>query len=165
MLGIKWIAIVSGGNRVISAVRGRVLISALLLAKLSLNTKYRAIPLVVLQIPAVLVMAAWWDWLPSLCFIFQRSIGILHFSGESSRTIHGAVECIEASRLFGEILFRTLSGANKIEILLKHNTNTQNPDRAHGGSNGKTDRYSFPQKVKIHRFSFIKISSKFHQNS
>ncbi len=61
---------------------------------------------------------------PIPMFYFPEVDRILHFSGESSRTTHGAVECIEASRLFGEILFRTLSGANKIEILLKHNLET-----------------------------------------
>ncbi|NEQ99419.1 MAG: ADP-ribosylglycohydrolase family protein [Cyanothece sp. SIO2G6] len=42
---------------------------------------------------------------------------IIHFSGESSRTTHGAAECIDASRLFGDILHRALSGASKDEIL------------------------------------------------
>jgi ADP-ribosyl-[dinitrogen reductase] hydrolase len=42
---------------------------------------------------------------------------VLHFSGESSRTTHGATECIDASRLFGDMLFRALSGASKTEIL------------------------------------------------
>lgn len=42
----------------------------------------------------------------------------VHFSGESSRTTHGAAECIEASRLFGAMLFRALLGAGKAEVLL-----------------------------------------------
>ncbi len=42
---------------------------------------------------------------------------VLHYSGESSRTTHGAPECIDASRLFGDILYRTLTGASKTEIL------------------------------------------------
>lgn len=44
----------------------------------------------------------------------------IHFSGESARTTHGAAECIDASRLFGAILFRALAGASKPEILLGH---------------------------------------------
>ncbi|ABW26942.1 ADP-ribosylglycohydrolase family protein [Acaryochloris marina] len=44
----------------------------------------------------------------------------VYFSGESSRTTHGATECVEASRLFGEMLFHALSGANKTEILEKN---------------------------------------------
>lgn len=55
---------------------------------------------------------------PIPMFYFPDREHILHFSGESSRTTHGAAECIDASRLFGDILFRALSGASKTEILL-----------------------------------------------
>lgn len=44
----------------------------------------------------------------------------MYFSGESSRTTHGATECVEASRLFGDMLFRALYGAKKEEILVGH---------------------------------------------
>lgn len=57
---------------------------------------------------------------PVPMFYFPDRDRILHFSGESSRTTHGATECIEASRLLGEILFRALSGSSKTEILLNH---------------------------------------------
>jgi ADP-ribosyl-[dinitrogen reductase] hydrolase len=39
------------------------------------------------------------------------------FSAESSRTTHGALECIEASRLFGRMLHRALAGFDKAAIL------------------------------------------------
>jgi ADP-ribosyl-[dinitrogen reductase] hydrolase len=42
---------------------------------------------------------------------------VLHFSGESSRTTHGAAECVDACRLFGDILLRALMGASKSDIL------------------------------------------------
>jgi len=42
---------------------------------------------------------------------------VLHFCGESSRTTHGATECIDACRVFGDILRRALAGANKHETL------------------------------------------------
>jgi ADP-ribosyl-[dinitrogen reductase] hydrolase len=42
----------------------------------------------------------------------------LHFAGESSKTTHGAQECMEACRIFAEMLFRALSGMGKDEILL-----------------------------------------------
>lgn len=42
------------------------------------------------------------------------------WSGESSRTTHGTTECIEASQLFGAMLFQALNGATKEEILLGH---------------------------------------------
>jgi len=42
---------------------------------------------------------------------------VRHYSGESSRTTHGAQECIEACRLFGEMLASALDGAAKADIL------------------------------------------------
>jgi ADP-ribosyl-[dinitrogen reductase] hydrolase len=57
---------------------------------------------------------------PIPMFYFPDRDHILHFSGESSRTTHGAVECIDASRLFGDILFHALSGASKTEILSRN---------------------------------------------
>lgn len=38
-------------------------------------------------------------------------------SAESSRTTHGAAECLDACRWFGDVLFRALAGASKTEIL------------------------------------------------
>src|SRR5215471_10329887 len=45
---------------------------------------------------------------------------IRHYSGESSRTTHGAQECIDACRLFGEMLARALDGASRADILFSH---------------------------------------------
>ena len=39
-----------------------------------------------------------------------------HWSGESSRTTHGAAECVDASRLFGRIIGRALLGRPKDEV-------------------------------------------------
>jgi len=47
---------------------------------------------------------------------------IRHYSGESSRTTHGARECIDACRLFGEMLTRAFDGAPKAEILCPQDT-------------------------------------------
>ena len=44
----------------------------------------------------------------------------IHWSAESSRTTHGAAECVDACRLLGAILFAALSGASKEEVLLGH---------------------------------------------
>jgi ADP-ribosyl-[dinitrogen reductase] hydrolase len=44
--------------------------------------------------------------------------GAVHYSAESSRTTHGAPECIDACRLLAGIIFRALTGASKEEILL-----------------------------------------------
>jgi len=54
---------------------------------------------------------------PIPMFYFPDRDRIWHFSGESARTTHGALECIDASHLFGDILFRVFSGASKTEIL------------------------------------------------
>jgi len=54
---------------------------------------------------------------PIPMFYFPDRDRILHFSGESARTTHGAAECIDASRLLGDILYRAFSGASKPEIL------------------------------------------------
>jgi ADP-ribosyl-[dinitrogen reductase] hydrolase len=54
---------------------------------------------------------------PVPMFYFPDRDRVLHFSGESSRTTHGAAECVDASRLFGEMLFRALAGSSKTDIL------------------------------------------------
>jgi ADP-ribosyl-[dinitrogen reductase] hydrolase len=58
---------------------------------------------------------------PVPMFYFPNRNEILHFSGESSRTTHGAAECLDACRLLGDILFRTLDGENKEDLLLGTN--------------------------------------------
>jgi ADP-ribosyl-[dinitrogen reductase] hydrolase len=54
---------------------------------------------------------------PLPMFYFPDLEKTVHFAGESSRTTHGALECVEACRLFAEMLFRALSGGSKNEIL------------------------------------------------
>jgi ADP-ribosyl-[dinitrogen reductase] hydrolase len=54
---------------------------------------------------------------PIPMYYFPDLEKIVHFAGESSRTTHGALECIEGCQLFAEMLFRTLSGLNKDDIL------------------------------------------------
>jgi ADP-ribosyl-[dinitrogen reductase] hydrolase len=41
----------------------------------------------------------------------------VHYSAESSRTTHGAAECVDACRLFGGMLVRAFQGAGKEEVL------------------------------------------------
>jgi ADP-ribosyl-[dinitrogen reductase] hydrolase len=50
-------------------------------------------------------------------FFFPDRDRVLHFSGESSRTTHGAAECLDACRVFGDMLRRALVGASKQETL------------------------------------------------
>lgn len=44
----------------------------------------------------------------------------LEMSAESARTTHGALECLEASRLLGAIVFQALAGATKDGVLYGH---------------------------------------------
>jgi ADP-ribosyl-[dinitrogen reductase] hydrolase len=54
---------------------------------------------------------------PIPMFFFPNLERIINFAGESSRTTHGALECVEACQLFAEMLFHALSGLSKDEIL------------------------------------------------
>jgi ADP-ribosyl-[dinitrogen reductase] hydrolase len=47
----------------------------------------------------------------------QKPQDVIHYSGESSRTTHGAIEAIDACRYFGALLAGALNGASKDEIL------------------------------------------------
>lgn len=58
---------------------------------------------------------------PIPMFYFPDRDHSIHFAGESSRTTHGAAECIDASRLLSAILLRALSGASKTAILFADN--------------------------------------------
>jgi ADP-ribosyl-[dinitrogen reductase] hydrolase len=42
---------------------------------------------------------------------------VIHYCGESSKTTHGAAECVDACKLFGVMLHLALTGATKAEIL------------------------------------------------
>lgn len=55
---------------------------------------------------------------PVVLFYFPDQEKILYFSAETSRTTHGAAECLDSCRLFGEMLFRALSGNEKKNVLL-----------------------------------------------
>lgn len=55
---------------------------------------------------------------PVPMFFFRNREEAIEMSAESSRTTHGAIECLEACRLFGAMLHFSLSGCTKEEILL-----------------------------------------------
>ena len=54
---------------------------------------------------------------PVPMFYHADEAQVIHFSGESSRTTHGAAEAVDASRLFGGMLWAGLMGSSKAEIL------------------------------------------------
>jgi ADP-ribosyl-[dinitrogen reductase] hydrolase len=54
---------------------------------------------------------------PVPMYYFTRPDDALHYAAESSRTTHGATECLDACRLLARILFRALRGAVKPAVL------------------------------------------------
>ncbi|HEU0296251.1 MAG TPA: ADP-ribosylglycohydrolase family protein [Anaerolineales bacterium] len=56
---------------------------------------------------------------PIPIFYFPDLQQILHFAAESSRTTHGATECLEACQLFSEMLFNAFSVKDKESVLFK----------------------------------------------
>jgi ADP-ribosyl-[dinitrogen reductase] hydrolase len=57
---------------------------------------------------------------PVPLFFYPDRDQMIHWSGESSRTTHGAAECVEACRLLAAVLFKALSGADREEALFGH---------------------------------------------
>lgn len=49
-------------------------------------------------------------------YFHDRDSALLH-CGESSRTTHAAPECVDACRVFGDMLLRALAGGNKNDVL------------------------------------------------
>jgi ADP-ribosyl-[dinitrogen reductase] hydrolase len=54
---------------------------------------------------------------PVPMFYFPDLAAVIRYSAESSRTTHGAPECVDACRLLAGIIFRALSGASKEDVL------------------------------------------------
>jgi len=55
---------------------------------------------------------------PIPMFFFPDVVAAERFAAESSRTTHGAAECLDACRLFARIICRALSGRPKDEVIL-----------------------------------------------
>jgi len=78
---------------------------------------------------------------PIPMYYFPDLEKIIHFAGESSRTTHGAPECIEACQLFAEMIDLALSGQSKDQILFDTKVQTSAPkinDIARGSYAQKT---------------------------
>jgi ADP-ribosyl-[dinitrogen reductase] hydrolase len=54
---------------------------------------------------------------PVPLYFFPERDKIIFYSAESSRTTHGVIECIDASRLLGDIIYRALKGYDKETVL------------------------------------------------
>jgi ADP-ribosylglycohydrolase len=59
---------------------------------------------------------------PVPMFFASDAAQAIHYSGESSRTTHGAATCIDACRYFGGLLWMALRGASKEELLAENAT-------------------------------------------
>jgi len=73
---------------------------------------------------------------PIPMYYFPDLEKVIHFARESSRTTHGALECIEACQLFGEMIHLALSGQSKEQILFETKVKVSAPkidDIASGG--------------------------------
>lgn len=57
---------------------------------------------------------------PVPMFFFPDHELAIDMSGESSRTTHGAAECVDSCRLLAAILCRALAGESKDDVLLNH---------------------------------------------
>jgi len=63
---------------------------------------------------------------PVPMFCYPDAEKAVHYAGESSRTTHGAAECIDACKLYAYMLVKALDGKSKDEILL--NGGARTPD-------------------------------------
>jgi len=64
---------------------------------------------------------------PIPLFYFSDLEKIIQYAGESSRTTHGAQECIEACQLFAKMIYLALSGKDKEQILFDTTANLSAP--------------------------------------
>lgn len=77
---------------------------------------------------------------PIPIFYYSDLERIIHFAKESSRTTHGAIECLEACQIFAEMLFLALSGESKEQTLFDTKSQISSPrinDIASGGYSNK----------------------------
>ncbi|MBN1993919.1 MAG: ADP-ribosylglycohydrolase family protein [Anaerolineae bacterium] len=61
---------------------------------------------------------------PVPMYFVEDLSSVIHFSGESSRTTHGAPEAVDACRLFGLMIALALRGESKESILFDHQFST-----------------------------------------
>lgn len=54
---------------------------------------------------------------PVPMFYYPETAAAIHWAGESSRTTHGAPECIESCKLLAAMICAALSGADKEQVL------------------------------------------------
>ena len=81
---------------------------------------------------------------PIPMYYFPDPEKVVHFAGESSRTTHGVLECIEACQLFAEMIRRALAGQSKDQILFETKAKTTAP-KINDIANGNYSRKNITQ--------------------
>lgn len=61
---------------------------------------------------------------PVVLFYYPDKAKVIHYAVESSRTTHGAQECLDACHLFAAILVRALDGESKDQVLFASSSNS-----------------------------------------
>jgi ADP-ribosyl-[dinitrogen reductase] hydrolase len=56
---------------------------------------------------------------PVVMLYYPDLESVLHYAAKSSRTTHGAIECLEACQLLGGIIYRAFEGKSKSEVLVE----------------------------------------------
>ncbi len=73
---------------------------------------------------------------PVPLFYYPESEQTVAFAGESSRTTHGADECIDACRLFSRFMLRALAGEDKEQVLFSDSESLIDAPMIAGIANG-----------------------------
>jgi len=89
---------------------------------------------------------------PVPMFFYPDRLAVIEMSGASSRTTHGAPECIEASRLFGAMLYMAFDGASKEDILVAHGIQYLNSPGLRAISKGE---YRFKDESEIFGVGYV----------
>jgi len=82
---------------------------------------------------------------PVILYYYPDESLIRHYAGESSRTTHAALECIEACQLLGGVLYRILTGAEKERALLDENPGHYQAESIRAIARGEYLEYSESQ--------------------
>ena len=64
---------------------------------------------------------------PIPMFYYPHQDKILHYAGESSRTTHGAHECLDACRLMSSVIHNAVRGQDKQSLLIDHGIHLDSP--------------------------------------
>ena len=113
----RWTAIAVGGKKVISAAMAVASISAIQYPLRSRVYGQTGDPIAGSTNPQSAGNGSIMRLAPVPMFYYPDLAAAVRYSAESSRTTHGAPECIDACRLLAGIICRALSGLAKEDVL------------------------------------------------